>query len=238
MQRFHSGGDIYITMSNGTTVGHVGHGEDMTIVCNQEEADTRIVLHITHALNCGFSRILIKTFDSDVIVILIHHLQHFDTISTGCNIAVNYGIGKRQRGINIRELACALGVQSSAALPLCVTLTGCDSTSAMEGRSKIMCFSAWKKYSTRVTECMVELMDSQFQPLHLDAKFDALEELFIQIQGGGQASSINQVRKTIFCQRNHNVEMTPPPPSQNALFQHCRRAMFQASVWTTAMTQL
>ncbi len=24
------------------------------------------------------------------------------------------------------------------------------------------------------------------------------------------------------------------PPSQNALFQHCRRAMFQASVWTTA----
>ena len=115
-----------------------------------------------------------------------------------------------------------------------MTLTGCDSTSAMEGRSKIMCLSAWKKYSTRVTECMVELMDSQFQPLHLDAKFDALEELFIQIQGGGQASSINQVRKTIFCQRNHNVEMTPPPPSQNALFQHCRRAMFQTSVWTTA----
>ena len=45
---------------------------------------------------------------------------------------------KTKRGINIRELACALGVQSSAALPLFVTLTGCDSTSAMEGRSKIM----------------------------------------------------------------------------------------------------
>ena len=28
MQRFHSGGDIYITMSNGTTVGHAGPGED------------------------------------------------------------------------------------------------------------------------------------------------------------------------------------------------------------------
>ena len=40
------------------------------------------------------------------------------------------------------------------------------------------------------------------------------------------------MRKTIFCQRNQNVEMIPP--SQNALFQHCRRAMFQASVWTTA----
>ena len=28
MQQFHSGVDIYITMSNGTTFGHVGPGED------------------------------------------------------------------------------------------------------------------------------------------------------------------------------------------------------------------
>ena len=28
MQRIHTGGDMYITMSNGTTVGHVGPGED------------------------------------------------------------------------------------------------------------------------------------------------------------------------------------------------------------------
>ena len=92
MQPFHSGGDIYITMSNGTTGGHVGPGEDMTTVCNQEEADTRIILHISlksrisvnySGLNCLFSSIMIKTSSSDVIVILIHHLHHFDTISTG-----------------------------------------------------------------------------------------------------------------------------------------------------------
>ena len=101
MQRFRSGGDINHHYENGTTVGHVGPGEDTTIVCNQEEADTRIILHIIHALNCGFSRILIKT--SDVIVILILHLQHFDTISTGCNIAVNYGIGKRHSEASTSE---------------------------------------------------------------------------------------------------------------------------------------
>ena len=164
MQRFHSGGDIYITMSNGTTVGHVGPGEDMKTVCNQEEADTRIILHIIHDLNCRFSSILIKTSDSDVIVILIQHLQHFDTISTVCNITVHYGIGKTQRVINIRELACALGVQRSAALSLFVTLTGCESTSAMKGCSKRMCFPVWKKCSPRVTECMVELLDSPLGP--------------------------------------------------------------------------
>ena len=98
---------------------------------------------------------------------------------------MNYGIGKTQRIINIRELACALGVQRNAALSLFVTLTGCDSTSAMKGRSKRMCFSAWKKCSPRVTYCMVELLDSPFQTLQIDAMFDALEELFIQIHGGG-----------------------------------------------------
>ena len=40
-------------------------------------------------------------------------------------------------------------------------------------------------------------------------QFDALEELFIQIYDGGQASSINQVQKTIFCQRKQNVETIP-----------------------------
>ena len=52
---------MYITVSNGTTVGHVGPGEDMTTVCNQEEVDTRIILRIIHALICGFSSIPIKT---------------------------------------------------------------------------------------------------------------------------------------------------------------------------------
>ena len=48
---------------------------------------------------------------------------------------------------------------------------------------------------------MVELLDSPFQPLQMDAKFDAFEKLFIQIYGGGQVSSINQVRKMIFSVR-------------------------------------
>ena len=94
--------------------------------------------------------------------------------------------------------------------PLFVTLTESESVSAMNGRSKKrMCVSAWKKCSTRVTEYMVELLDSPFQLWQMDAKFDAFEKLFIRIYGGGQVSSINQVRKTIFCQRNQNVEMIP-----------------------------
>ena len=113
MQPFHSGGDIYITMSNGTTGGHVGPGEDMTTVCNQEEADTRIILHISlknrisvnySALNCLFSSIMIKTPSSDVIVILIHHLHHFNTISTGATSRWITGSGRNSESSTSENL--------------------------------------------------------------------------------------------------------------------------------------
>ena len=120
---------------------------------------------------------------------------------------------REDRASHQHQITCICsGSSTQCGSPPLRDLTGCDSTSAMKGRSKRMCLSAWKKCSPRVTECMVELLDSPLQPSQMDAKFDALEELFIQIYGGGKASSINQVRKTIFCQRNQNVEMIPPPP--------------------------
>ena len=144
-------------------------------VCNQEEADTRIILHIIPALNCGFSSILIKTSDSDVIVILIHHLQHFDTIQVQHHSELR---DREDTASHQHQTTCMCSGSGSSkqcgSPPPFVTLTGCDSTSAMKGRSKRMCFSAWNRCSPRVTKCMVELLDSPLQPLQMDAKFDAL----------------------------------------------------------------
>ena len=41
--------------------------------CNQEEADTRIVLHASVAANQGANRIIVKSPDRDVLVLLLHH---------------------------------------------------------------------------------------------------------------------------------------------------------------------
>ena len=105
----------------------------MTTVCNQEEAETRIILHIIHALNCEFSSILIKTSDSDVIVILIHHLHHFDTISTGATSRGITGSGRHSESSTSDDLQVLWEFNAVRLSPLFVTLTGCDSTSAMKG---------------------------------------------------------------------------------------------------------
>ena len=39
--------------------------------CNREEADTRIVVHVMHALQQGEKTIPVRTVDTDVVVILV-----------------------------------------------------------------------------------------------------------------------------------------------------------------------
>ena len=136
MLRFHSPGDLYITLDGRESVGHRGTGHEMQIKCKQEEADTRIIIHILHALTCGSLNVLVKTSDSDVIIILVHHFPQFSQVSKGCSVMVKFGIGKSQKLINIRELHDGLGPNRSKALPLFVALTGCDTTSSLKGHSK------------------------------------------------------------------------------------------------------
>ena len=185
-----------------------------------------------HALREEARTVLVKTVDSDVVVILITHFNLFERLSQECEVYVSFGSGKHNRILNIREMSTALGAQRCTALPLWVALTGCDSTSSMRGRSKRMAFNAWKKSGDAVTQAMVELMHQPFTKLRLDsAQSMALEAFFVTVYGG-DGKSINELRQKIFCQRNQNPELIPP--TQNALFHHCQRALYQASVWASA----
>jgi hypothetical protein len=102
----------------------------------------------------------------------------------------------------------------------------------MKGRSKRTAFNAWNKSGDVVMQAMVEMMQQPFTKLTLDSvQFMALEALFVSIYGGC-AENINEQRRKIFCQRNENPELIHP--TQNAIFHHCQRALYQASVWVSA----
>ena len=118
---------------------------------------------------------------------------------------VKLGIGKAQKLISVKELHDGLGPSRSKALPLFMTLTGCDSTSSLKGHSKGQCFKAWKKCITTVIDAMVDLMDHPFMHLELnDWRFKALETFFIQVYGGGETSA-NILRETFAKLRTWNV---------------------------------
>ena len=111
----------------GKKVLHIGPGPDMTEECDHEEADARFIIHVYASFATGSQ----NHACTDIVVILINRFNRFDSIVNGCELFVSFENGKHNRILNIwlREMSMALGVQRCIALPLWVTITGCDSTS-------------------------------------------------------------------------------------------------------------
>ena len=45
------------------------------VPCNHEEADTRMLLHAADAVQCGFTKILLRTVDTDVLILAIAFVE-------------------------------------------------------------------------------------------------------------------------------------------------------------------
>ncbi len=60
----------------------------------QEEANTRIVVHMQHSLECGNRKIVVRTVDTDVVVILIGHFFSLQSQHPQLDLWVAFGTGK------------------------------------------------------------------------------------------------------------------------------------------------
>ena len=60
--------------------------------CNHEEADTRIVIHVLHAIQAEQTKsVLVRTVDTDVIVILIGKFNKLRAIQPDLELWVGFG---------------------------------------------------------------------------------------------------------------------------------------------------
>ena len=96
--------------------------------CNHEEADTRIVFHILHALEQGAKTVLVRTVDTDVVVILVGKFHDLLKTQPLTDIWMAFGMGYRY--LNINAICESLGESKSQALPVLHSYSGCDTTSA------------------------------------------------------------------------------------------------------------
>ena len=67
----------------------------------QEDADTKIIVHVRHCLLNGFRSIVVKTVDTDVVTLLLAHLSLLDS---PCEIEVDFNFGKDRRFYKINEI--------------------------------------------------------------------------------------------------------------------------------------
>ena len=95
--------------------------------CNHEEADTRIIVHLSHAAQNGIERALIKTVDTDVVVI-----AHFLDLEIH-ELWMEFWAVKKKRWLPIHVYAQHLGKLKCLALLFWYAFTACDYASSFNG---------------------------------------------------------------------------------------------------------
>ena len=106
--------------------------------CDHEEADTRMILHLGDAFHKGFRKVLLRTVDTDMVVLSVAAVTKLDILW------VAFGTGKNFRYIPVHEIVASIGPYKSQALPFFHAYTGCDSVSSFATRGKKSACDTWR----------------------------------------------------------------------------------------------
>lgn len=191
-----------------------------SLVCHQEEADTRMLLHAKHASTASDEAILLRSPDTDVLVLSV-----FVCAQQPLPLVFRVQRVKSWHYINVQSISQRLGQAICLALPGMHAFSGCDSTSQFAGHGK-------KKAMKLVRESSVfrSAMTSLGETFELDDSTATEAEKAICI-----LYNCPQFHKTDEA-RNHKwnrvtKDITKLPPCQDSAQLHIKRANYQAAVW-------
>lgn len=191
--------------------------------CTHEEADTRMFLHVSDAVNHGYCKVMIRTVDSDVLVLAIAAVQQLDIDE----LWVAFATGKSFRYLPAHEMASVLGPEKCIALPFLHAFSGCDTVSSFAGRGKKTVWEIWKTF-IEVTPAFCSLAST---PSSVDDQLEVLERFVVLLYDRtSTAEKVNEARKQLFSQKSRSMDGLPP--TRAALKEHTKRAAYQAGhVW-------
>lgn len=217
-----SGKTVIMTCGDGVRI----YGTDITVSdiepCNQEEADTRIILHCFHAASCGMKKISVRTVDTDIVVLAV---SFFSSLNL-CELWFHFGVGKNIRLIPVHELSAAIGPRRCAALPAFHALTGCDTVSSLYGKGKKSAWAAWDS-CPQLTEALLNLQNVSASTDIDDSIMSVLERyIVILYDRTSDCDSLNAARKQLFTKKSRTLDNLPP--TSDAFILHVKRAVYQA----------
>lgn len=192
----------------------------------QEEADSRILLHVFHAVQQGHTKVLIRTVDTDVVVIAVSLYGKLEKMKLQ-EFWISFGVGKATRSIAIHQLVNTLGPDICSGILFFHAFTGCDTVSGFSGKGKKSFWKAWKSFP-EVTKIFKELSQpvNEIENHHL---YLLSRYVIITYDKTIDVEDINQARKALFIKGR---AMDRLPPTFSALLEHTKRACLQAGfIW-------
>ena len=171
--------------------------------CNHKEADTRIIVHLSHAAQNGIERALIKTVDTVVVIALAHFLDleiH--------ELQVEFWAVQKKRWLPMHVYAQHLGKQKCLALLFWYAFTACDYASKFNGRGEKSAWNMWEEFPditnvfSRLSLGSADIADDD---LTLIERFAVL--LSVRI---GSTASVNGGNCWLFRKKDRSVDNCPP----------------------------
>ena len=194
--------------------------------CDHEEADTRLIVHIVDALTKGRNTCLVRTVDTDIVMILVGKFHYFTILNLNANIWVAFGSRR-----NFPSCTSTLYAKTWEERNLwhCHFFTAFSSFR----KGKRLAWEAWKRFPN-VSTAFVSVVWNPFTQFDaVSPTFKLLERFTIVLYSkNSNSESIDDVRMELFCQDNKAMDSIPP--TADALLQHAKRAAYQASVWTSS----
>lgn len=219
-----------IIVTSGDLAYSTDSSRDLKLIspCSHEEADIRILLHAFHAVQEGHESVMIRTVDTDVLVLAVGFYHEIKSKY----LWVAFGTGKNFSFIPAHEIAEGLGPRKSVCLPMFHALTGCDTTSSFLGKGKKTAWAIWTKFDD-LTEALLDIKNE----LRVNSKALGCIERFVILLYDKATSicDINEARKYLFTKKQRPLQSLPP--TRESLVQHVRRAVLQGVfIWGQSLT--
>ena len=193
-----------------------------------------MILHATDAVQEGYRKIVLRTVDTDVLVLAIAFagiLQEQQVQQVEVWVAM--GTGSHFRYIGAHEISNNLGSGMSKALPVFHAFTGCDTVSCFAGRGKKTAFTVWKNFPA-VTDTFLQLAASPTSPTSEECMERLERFVTLMYDRTSNKTCVNETRKQLFAQEGRAYDAIPP--IRAALLQHTNRAAYQAGYcWGQAL---
>ena len=219
--------EVFSTCGQNVLCSRVHQDVSSLAPCTHEEADTRMFLHAIDAANKGHRRLMLRTVDTDVVVLAVSTVVLLDNTE----LWIAYGTGKHLRYIPAHHIATSLGAEKARALPMFHAFTGCDTVSSFAGRGKKTAFDTWKSFDA-VTSVFANLVTRP--GCFNDESMSVLESFVVLLYDRTSTeTTVNAARRHLFTTKARSIEAMPPTGA--ALLQHAKRATYQGGhVWGQA----
>lgn len=224
-------GSAYMLRSTGDAMSCV----EIESLQSDQETDTRVVLYCLYAQEMLYSTARVKTPDTDIFFILLHHARRF----TDLRVLFETGKGRTKWCVDISKLTESYSPVFTAALRGLHAFSGYDSTSAFRSKGKVKALKLLEKHD-KFHAAFAELGESCTVA---EVVVASVEEFTCLLYGDKRVTKVNTLRHTRLLKKcgedgklkpSKKIDLASLPPCQSSLVEHINRVNFQVGIWKRA----